>query len=181
MKYYLFIFLIITTITCKKDDPYNGYYSGTGSALLNNYSFNGLTRSERSLSNYCYLDCLDISITYFNEQGYDRIKIAIYSVPIQPGKYILGYQKEPWLNNYKNKFIVYTYGADGDVLLSFYHIYEDNPENWIKIDKIDYDNGDIQGSFQAKVAIHEYDIASGSKPDTLNIVNGSFNGKINFN
>ena len=66
----------------------------------------------------------------------------------------------------------------GDVAIAGYHVFEQNPDNYIEITELDLKTGDIKGNFQAAVVRDSFWTPAGTIPDTIRFTNGVFSGKI---
>ena len=68
----------------------------------------------------------------------------------------------------------------GDAALENYSIIEADSNNYVEIKELNMKTGDVRGSFQARVISDSSWPSNGSIPDTIDITNGSFYGKINW-
>ena len=179
MKKYILCLFVLLVFACQKEAPIFdklGFY-GEGSATLNGTAWKGKTGVFKSRS-YCAPDtCISIFILHYNEANELRGKVLVDQVPLKKGKFQLN-PIEPSFLDTLYRFTYSEFAYDGDVVTGRYKLAYPDSSYYINIQELNKQTGDISGKFRAKVVRDTSFI--GSVPDTIDIENGSFYGKINW-
>lgn len=179
MKRLMLLFWPALLLTgCQKESIFDEYgFYGEGTAWLNGNPWNGITGVFRA-KRFCEPDtCVAVKLLYINQSGALRGDITLDFIPLQTGKYALGYTSPTW-EDVRYKLTYSTWASDGDVLTGIYDIFEQNDENYVEITELNRKTGDIKGRFQAVVVRDSLWTLSGATPDTIRITDGSFYGRI---
>jgi hypothetical protein len=178
VKYIKSVVLFLLIYSCAKDNIFDeiGFF-GEGNAKLNGEIWKGKTGVFKS-RNYCTPDtCIGILLYKYNAFGELRGKILIDYVSLKIGKFQLN-PIEPFYLDTFNRISYSEFTSDGDVVTGTYILKNPSPDYYIEIKELNKQNGDIRGSFRAKVVRDTSFI--GKFPDTINIEDGNFYGRINW-
>lgn len=178
MKKWNILLLIISTLSCEKNSIFDefGYY-GEGKVILNDIEWKGKIGVFKA-KKYCFPDtCVAIIIEGYNESRAVLSKIVIDQVFLKTGRFLLN-PIYPSYNDtlYKLSYVEFI----GDMAFSAYSIIQADSNNYIEIKELNMKTGDIKGSFQARVISNTSWPGNGSIPDTIDIKDGSFYGRINW-
>lgn len=178
MKYIIYAILLVLIYSCEKNATFDelGFF-GEGLAKLNGKDWKGKTGVFKS-RNYCAPDtCIGILIYKYNEFGELRGKILIDYVSLKIGRFQLN-PIEPFYLDTFNRITYSEFVSDGDVVSGTYILKNPKPDYYIEINELNKQNGNIRGSFRAQVVRDTSFI--GKFPDTINIEEGSFYGRVNW-
>ncbi|MBK8956816.1 MAG: hypothetical protein IPM34_14860 [Saprospiraceae bacterium] len=182
MKRLNFLILILAVSSCEKDDIFDdiGFY-GEGTALLNGVEWKGKTGifplNDPRFVNCLPDTCISILIQKYNDIGELRSKVLLNKVPLRLGKFQFNPIEPSFLDTiYRITYSEFT--SDGDVVTGIYSLKEADSSYFLEIIELNKQSGDIRGKFRAKVVRDTAFI--GTFPDTINIEDGNFYGKINW-
>ena len=189
MKIIIILFVILGISSCKKDSVFDdfGFY-GEGTALVNKVEWKGKTGifpKNNPLFNNCLPDTC-FSLLIINENKYDGTtnNILIDRFFLKVGKFQFNKQRyDPIAQMYIDTTFSFSYGtsiAGGEIVTGLYRLVKTDINNYFEIKEFNKFTGDIKGSFKARVVRDLFSTASGAIPDSLDIENGSFYGKINW-
>ncbi|MBK8643710.1 MAG: hypothetical protein IPN15_16335 [Saprospiraceae bacterium] len=178
MKRLYILLTIISILSCEKNSIFDndGFY-GEGKAKLDEVEWKGNTGIFKA-KKYCFPDtCVGIVIDGFNEARSVRSNIIINQVFLKTGKFYFN----PIYPTFKDTLYRFSYHEfSGDAVVGVYNIIEADSNNYVEIKELNMKTGDVRGSFQARVISNSDWPSNGSLPDTIDITNGSFYGKINW-
>ena len=175
MKYtFLALFLILVTwLSCNKDDPWSDIYWGEASVLSNGELQEARIRASPSARNNLGIA---IQIHFFNEQNIQRGGLNLFKIPYELGSYMLSKTQTVDMDSLSGASFA-TRVADGDVIGDFYDLLEGEIENEVTIDRIE--DEEIWGTFQvAFVKDTTYGEGDPTAPDTLIFTDGQFHTKV---
>ena len=169
---------IMSILSCEKNSIFDndGFY-GEGKARLDEVEWKGSTGIFKA-KKYCFPDtCVAILVEGYNKARSVRSKILIDQVFLKTGKFYFN----PIYPTYLDTLYNFSYQEfKGDAVLENYSIIEADSNNYVEIKELNMKTGDVRGSFQARVISNSGWPSNGSIPDTIDITNGSFYGKINW-
>lgn len=179
-KYFLFMIatIVFSCDECEMESIFDdiGFY-GIGTALINGSSWKGKTGVFKSKV-YCEPDtCISLLILHYNSNMELRSKILVDQIPLTTGIFAFNKIEPPYADT-TYRLTYSEYAEDGDVITGYYKLAYADPEFYIDIKELNKVTGDIRGNFKAKVVRDTAFI--GPLPDTINIENGEFFGKINW-
>lgn len=176
LKYmrYLFFVIILTIVSCKKDQYDPSLHWGTVSGEKNGIHWEAQLYAG---VNKPYEQGIDILIEKYNSNGYKREELYIFKIPSKIQKKSLTDTDVRSIDTLASA-LYGTLQDDGDVGGdSYYLILNDTIEDYIEITQI---NGDeIKGKFQMSFYKDlRYGEADPSTPDTIVFKNGQFHTRI---
>ncbi len=178
MKRLYILLTIISILSCEKNSIFDdhGFYR-EGKARLDDVEWKGNTGIFKA-KKYCFPDtCVGIVIEGYNEARSVHSNIIIDQVFLKTGKFYFN----PINPTYKDTLYKFSYHEfSGDVVVGIYNIIEADWNNYVEIKELNLKTGDVRGIFQARVISDSSWPSNGSIPDTIDITNGSFYGKINW-
>ncbi len=178
MKRMYILLTIISILSCEKNSIFDddGFY-GEGKARFDDVEWKGNTGIFKA-KKYCFPDtCVGIVIDGYNEARSVRSNIIINQVFLKTGKFYFN----PIYPTFKDTLYRFSYHEfSGDAVVGVYNIIEADSNNYVEIKELNLKTGDVRGIFQARVISDSSWPSNGSIPDTIDITNGSFYGKINW-
>ena len=178
MKRVYKLLTILTILSCEKNSIFDddGFY-GEGKAKLDEVEWKGSTGIFKA-KKYCFPDtCVAILVEGYNKTRSVRSKIIINQVFLKTGKFYFN----PIYPTFKDTLYRFSYHEfSGDAVVGVYNIIEADSNNYVEIKELNLKTGDVRGIFQARVISDSSWPSNGSIPDTIDITNGSFYGKINW-
>lgn len=187
MKYLIGIFIVFICIllSCQKEESIFdelGFY-GEASANINGMEWKGKTGIFPNIDpqyRNCLPDtCINILMKHFNEEGLLRSELYLNFTLSEKEKYILNPIPTENLDTLPS-FTYSEYISDGDVVSGFYTQVLPDTSSYLEITKLNRTNWDISGRFNARVVKIPLLVPAGEVPDTIEIDNGTFYGRINW-
>ncbi len=181
------ILILLTLIKKKKKESIfdeHGFY-GDGIALLNGIEWKGKTgifsRIDPDFRNCLPDTCIGISIIKRSEEGFLRNEISISSLLLAKGRTLFdtGYVNSKYDTITRISYGEYT--GDGELVSSSYSLVKPDSNNYIEIIELNRQTWDIKGIFRARVVKSPILVPTGGIPDTIDIEEGSFYGRVKWN
>lgn len=144
----IFMFIVVSTTSCDKNDFQPDYSNGQATALMNGENWVGQGRGYNNVHGIG----IDANFTVYDNLGQERQSISFRKIPPVAGIYNL-FNTSGQSTDSISGCTFFTLTLDGDVVEDVYRVVETGDQSTIKVSNYNTSNRLLSGEFSLKLYI----------------------------